>query len=313
MSFYRVACSPLERRRAELVKVAGKVELHAPELARVRSRRLARIVGGAAGVLGAAGLPITLFVDQARSPLPTEWLFGSVAAALGSWALTRAVLGTVSARALVARAVAGHDLASLDASNPWVRIAGSLSRMEAWSLALPLVAASLLGPLAMHGAVFSVMSAIDAAPFAKSFARWILLSSIIVGHAHLALAICTARYARRLACTETAELSSETLRRAWRSALLSVVVISSAPGILLLGIPPFLTLVTGLVLVPALYAVARAAIVHERSVLQRVEDDVAHVRVEIEDMEAARDALVAEPDDGACALPMQDRAATLAL
>jgi len=143
---------------------------------------------------------------------------------------------------------ARDPLADLDA-----RVA-RLRRLRGASLALPLVAMSLLGPLTLH---FPFAATADVS--ARDYGEWIQLSGMIVGIAHLVLAGMSVRYVSRLLAAQDTGVPL-VLHREWMFALGIVVVASCLPGIVFLAIPPVLTAVTGVVLVPMMFHWAHAAL-----------------------------------------------------
>jgi hypothetical protein len=114
---------------------------------------------------------------------------------------------------------------------------------------------------------------LESTPFAvRDFDTWIVLSMIIVPHAHLVVVACAARYARALVRNfpyrpENAGVGGALASVGYATAM------SAVPGIVLIGIPPALTAVTGLVFIPAMYALARHWIAGDRRIEARCASD----------------------------------------
>src|SRR5260370_38098921 len=87
---------------------------------------------------------------------------------------------------------------------------------------------------------------------ARGYDEWIRVSVLIVGNAHIALAVCAFLFARRLHRSSLEEMHCR-FHALWLKALGITVLVSAAPGVLLLAIPPVLTFVTGIAFVPGLF------------------------------------------------------------
>ena len=86
------------------------------------------------------------------------------------------------------------------------------------------------------------------------------MSVIIVGHAHLALMIMTVRWAWRL---RPSSLTVD-VHPSWATALLVAAGVACVPGVILFALPPILVGITGLLFVPALFAITARRIQTER-------------------------------------------------
>jgi uncharacterized membrane protein len=86
-----------------------------------------------------------------------------------------------------------------------------------------------------------------------------VISGMTVGLAHLTLVGMSLRYVGRLLAAE-ATGAPLALHGEWMFALGIVVLASCLPGIVFLAIPPVLTAVTGVVLVPMMFTWAHAAL-----------------------------------------------------
>ena len=236
---------------------------HHSDGARVYRRRLAR---AAAGVVGAAGGAVMLLA----SGLSLIWFDDApplnvfvLAAALVSAALTYVVatssagrwLSEGLARLAVLSGDLDRDLERLERAQPAKLVRDSADRLAQLSIGGPLVAVALLGPLAVQFGVSAFPILLDNASPVEAFGPWMAISAAIVGHAHVALAFVSWRYAKRLLAGNAPRPVREGL-----VALGWTVLASCLPGILLIGLPPLLTAATGVVLVlPAFYWAHRAA------------------------------------------------------
>ena len=129
------------------------------------------------------------------------------------------------------------------------------------SLALPLAGASLLLPLTIHALVGKLMG-VDG----HASDGWVVVSLVVVGHAHLVLAFVAARAGWRMGASSanggTIVTSSPWRALAWTTAAAGV------PGMVLYAIPPLLTFATGLVFVPAMYALAHHIALRDSDLLR---------------------------------------------
>jgi hypothetical protein len=122
----------------------------------------------------------------------------------------------------------------------------ALARYATASIALPLAGLALVMPLTLH------------APFAlldgdlRDLEKWMVMSVVLVGHVHIALAAFCYRFATRVRAGSRALLAptAEAMR-----ALGWCTLLACAPGIILLAIPPVLVMATGLAFVPASWVV----------------------------------------------------------
>lgn len=272
-------------RIATLRKSREHFEPYLPELRSIRAARLARIVGGAVGIGGAATMAALSLVEDRTGPMYA--LIGGGVGAVASWLLTRIVLGT-TARLRVGLSVEeklptltghlGDDLERLDHTDPLPRIERHLSGLETWSSALPLIAMSLLMPLTLHLIVAPLFG--PHYDFARSYSDWIRISLVIVGHAHLAIALLSYLFARKMKKMETSELAAMNVNRNWAKAWGITIGVSAVPGVVLLLVPPILAALTGLVFIPAMFLVMHARVLKERRVLEMaITDASTNVRV----------------------------------
>jgi hypothetical protein len=251
----------------ELASAYDHARPYLPVLHATLAKRYARAAAGAVGIAGA--LAMVALAATTDDEGPTYALLGACLAAIATYTIVRAVLGT---RTLASRFVprfappnelvpplltgeAQTDLGILARSNPLAALRARLARIEPWSLELPLVAASLLTPLTLH----FLAVALFAGPDLRSFATWIRVSLVVVGHAHLALAACAVRYARRLRIE-----GSSNVHREWGKALAIAVGVAAVPGVILFVVPPALSALTGITFIPIMYLVADAWVSSER-------------------------------------------------
>ena len=276
---YRSLEPVLRQRVADLCerreRDAGFVDL----ARRVASRRIARAVGGAVGVaLGVASFAAALggFCLE-RSASVHLARVTSTGLLLFAWpaALVFTALARFVARALLSVdgrvPMSGNpavDLANLEATDP-LRDARDLAvAWERKSAVFPVAALSLLAPLTLHGLVWFALGRPQ--PFESGmgdFGEWIALSVVIVGHAHLALLVCAVRWAYKLGSVETPRLRLG-VGNAWGTALLVSAGVACLPGVVLIGIPPILVLVTGLAFVPLMYFWTARTVARERVALE---------------------------------------------
>jgi hypothetical protein len=235
--------------------------------------------GGVGTAMGAVALLSGLLADGASYAesqgieATATWLL------LGTWpaALVAGVVGVVVARLSTSVlldapvTISGDpakDLARLEADDPLCNLRRLASRWEFASAALPLAALSLAAPLTIHWFVAELLGIGTLGPTAREFGKWIAMSALIVGHAHLALLLMAVRWAWTLRTCETLALRSAGSR--WVRALLCAVGVAAVPGIVLLAIPPVLVALTGLVFIPAMYALTARRVERERLALGAV-------------------------------------------
>lgn len=128
---------------------------------------------------------------------------------------------------------------------------GPSARLALWSVRAPLIGLSLALPLTLHWPFFVV------AP--DRFASWVMLSLVIVGHAHLVVAGLAFWLSRAI-------VEDPGGARAWASSGIVVVAATATAAVpgLAIVLPPMLTLVTAVFIFPALYTWARDTVVDER-------------------------------------------------
>jgi hypothetical protein len=139
-------------------------------------------------------------------------------------------------------------------------------RTAGWSWALPLAGASLLLPLTILGLGMDFVHRIVRAE--DHLDRATFLPVLLVGHAHLVLAVLAGRAGWRMGTSivtdETISTSSPWRALAWTTAAAAV------PGIVMFAIPPVLTFIIGGTFVPLMDGLAEAGAVRERELLRTV-------------------------------------------
>jgi hypothetical protein len=233
-------------------------------------------VAGTVGLTAALATAICACLDETSAA--AEVLIGGAVAAPLTYALSRVLLafgGLLSkGPAWTSPKLTGDlaaDLARIDASSPLHRIARRLGSLEAWSSALPLAAISLLAPLTLHF-LFCLATGFEST---RDFGKWIQISLVIVGHAHLTLMALAIAFSRKMARLETDQLARLSIHREWGKALGITVAVSAVPGVILLAVPPVLSAITGVVFVPFMFALMRRRVLSERATMQLAEEAVA--------------------------------------
>lgn len=267
---------------------------HLPSLRAVFSARVARIIGGAVGIFGALLMAVIAASDDGGA---AAWaLVLSVIAAIGSWLSARLALGLISRLGRGLRiegklpalsGVLADDLSRLDESDAREQIDRDLGRLELWSTSLPLIATSLLAPLSIHFCAAPLFG--PHYDFMRSYAGWIRISLVVVGHAHLALAFMAHRFAKKMRSKSPTDLREMPLTGEWGRALGIAVLVAAIPGILLLVVPPVLSAITGILFIPFMFVLMHHNLTHERSAIEMATTmaTVSSVRVTPEDVDSA--------------------------
>lgn len=250
-------------------------------------RRVARVVAGSVATLGGLALFAIALLVFARYPglgdlLSDEKIEGPSTFVRPPWNPTLILIGAglsslvayyfarlaarlhvrrVFARGITRSGDAAADLSRLETDGPWPVLKRRVSRLEYASVLMPMLGVSLLAPLTLHLPVGVAMGDFS------NFGGWICTSAAIVGHAHLTLCVCCFFYARRLHRGAEADLLTRRSRD-WVIALGFTVLTASVPGIILLGAPPAITAVTGLVFIPLLFNTMRARVIEERAAVR---------------------------------------------
>jgi hypothetical protein len=281
---YRSSYQHIVGTRVAEVKLAA--DQLAPLLPHLRSVLAARRARVAAGTVGVAAAILVAAASIADDTAPTLVLIGGGGAALLTYVMGRALGALRGAGVGRIPALTGHldaDLARLEAESP-VRAIASVTeetdRLETWSTGLPLAAIALLAPLTLHFGFWVLLCAPHASLEScfRDFTQWIRASLLIVGHAHLALVVCTARFARKMRRLDAPQLGAMSTGPEWAKALGLAVLVAALPGLLLFAIPPLLAAGTGLAFIPFMYVFMHHRLRTERTILQLARD-AAQVRI----------------------------------
>lgn len=286
MSAYRSADAPiLAQRNAEVEAQHDLLEPELPALRDVHASRIARIVSGATGLVGA--FFVCLFAIGDDKVAPTSALLVSVGAMIASWALARIVFGLLPLKRLFPAKppvrYTGHlatDLAAIDARSPWPEIERKVDQLESASTSLPLAAISLLAPLTIHLPFAMVFFDTDT----DGFSSWIRMSLVIVGFAHLTLMALAIRFASSMSKMATEDIVDMPIHRKWLATWGLTIAAGCVPGIVLLLVPPILVTITGLAFIPFMFMWIRRRLLSERAVIALAEEACAerHVQVRVD-------------------------------
>jgi hypothetical protein len=259
----------LAERRLEEAEVES---VSLPLLCRAYERRVARTAAGLVGLIGGVAMfgdALRLMIENSTvnpssSGELTVLLVGAWALALPTYFVAQVVARTrwrrLGVSAIDRTGDAAKDLAELELRVPRVAALRRAAARERWSIALPMVALSLLTPLTLH---LLVACAFGLAP---SYGQWIAISVALVGHAHVALAVTCWMWAKRVAATPTEELIAGK-PRGWGKSLAAAFVCGLVPGVVLLAVPPALVIITGLVFIPAMYSAMHHQVTSERAAI----------------------------------------------
>ena len=239
------------------------------------ARRVARAAAGAGWTLGFLVMAVEAActylndhsVRHATPLLFVAWTLG-LTAYLGGYAWAhlwlRGALYCPFARGPSLR----DDAARLEATMPDREARAWVDAQERRSVALPMMGFSLLMPLTLHWAVFSFVSLymgrLDDLLRSEGFGWWIGLSLVLVGHCHAVLVLLCWRFARRVRSLSLEALSTAS-DGGWTA--LGWVVLSSLPLAMLYMVPTLLVAMTGMMVIPLLFAVMRRKVLAERMVL----------------------------------------------
>lgn len=292
---YRSASGPMLERKVEAIVAEGSdLDDSLPALRRIRGARIGRIAAGAVG-LGGAALTALFAALEAADALPfgsevnRELVTGSLLGGGCAFVLAL-VFGSVIGRHLpaawmsstfTAPAMTGRledDLAAVEAAAPRKRIAAKLEALRFHSVALPLLALSFLLPLTLH---FPFALVGFDATFAN-YAKWIQISSVVVGLAHVVLAVASWFFARKIGGRTTEDLGTIHVHKEWAKALLAAVVGSAIPGALLLLVPPILAAITGIAFIPFMFVWAYRRMVSEQGMIEATLGDATAAPVTTE-------------------------------
>lgn len=245
----------------------------------VYSRRVARLAAGTTAVVGFFVMVLAAILkamDGNRGgslfPGPTVVLLDSVllsvvvyvttrvGAAVTFWQRVRASMGTSDD--VLAQA------ARLEEGGVRRTAMELASRHERWGIAAPMAGISLLAPLTMHLVLYWLpMRAPGSDRWLASFDVWIQASLILVGIAHVTLALLCVRFGRLVAEARTSVLASKIPVGAW-TALGYTILASCIPGLIAFALPVAITAVTGLVFIPPMFVFMYRRATRERQALE---------------------------------------------
>lgn len=264
MPVYRDHLVAARYRQQQIAREHGPTVV--PEaLCEIYARRVGRIAAGVAALGGllamAAHFVFTLEYRQIAIYLPIAWGAAALAYLVGR------CLGGPLLRRRVEReyATSGDifvDLGRLDARRPREFMLDQVHQHERLGLQVPLLAAALLAPLSLHLLVGVLWLGVPI----SSFGQWIITSAVLVGHAHITLALFALFHGARLQQELDRGLEVPGASRGG-VALLWTIGASAVPGLVLLCVPPILVAITGLVFVPWLFHWASKTARFERATL----------------------------------------------
>jgi hypothetical protein len=249
-------------------------------LAGVHGRRVGRIAGGIAGIGGFAAMVVWLVgcwaLEKEMRGEATAMLFASWGLALVVYAVASKIGEAWFGRAgIPARSKdVWADIERLSGIEPDRELRAQVDRSEVWSVALPMMAVSLLGPLTLHGVVYGVLclgswfhGGSGSEPMFGGFDWWIAFSLALVGHAHLVAAGLCYRYAKKARALKVEEVD-EMSERSERRTFWWTVLAAAIPGGLLYLIPPVIALFTGYGISWLMFRIMRRTIIQERYALE---------------------------------------------
>ncbi len=286
---YRSIDAIIEDRLARFHARRAQEQAPSDAVARVYAARRGRIAGGIAGVVCGGLMFLSAFLSlgprvldlpsDSRGAVPTYLLAGGGIAAL--------VVASMARRAARRRAAASlrqepaltgdgpEDIGRIERADPLGDLRARAAALETKSVALPLVAIALLAPLTMHGIVVLGISMVNGrwVGNASDFGVWIGVSGIVVGVAHVTLAVRVALWARSLRDRETRSFD-KIVHGEWTLTLFITAISAFVPGVFIASheealsvIPPVLVLVTGIAFLPFAYVATVRQLKRERPIL----------------------------------------------
>jgi hypothetical protein len=273
-TFYRDASFGVDLRIDDLVTERRNALPAALSQARVRERRAGRIVAGITGIAG--GSLLMLLAVASFVPRPARPNGDLQCLLFGAWLAVGIAyaLGRVGAKILFGEP--GIPRRSGDRWDYLARLEAPLfsdkdrawtDRLEVWSVALPMMAMALLAPLTIHAVVVGVARVVTgSSPVFLGFDRWIAWSVVLVGHAHVTLAVLSYRFAKEIRALQWYEIEPRG-RGLSATAVLWTVAASAVPGAILLLIPPAVTLVTAMLFSPLMFGFMERSVIKERAAL----------------------------------------------
>jgi hypothetical protein len=252
---------------AEVEEANAQVRPHLRALRDVSHARLARVLGGTAGLAGGAAMAYAAATTNDASATDAM-LVGSLAIPV-TWVAAKAVLriwNRFQRAATPEIALVGDlktDLDAIergDARKETAKLEASAAKLEVASVALPIAGITCLMPLLLHWLFLNCFGR----ETNSGFAEWIRISLVIVGHAHVALALCGYFFAKKLKAMHLDELATMKIHREWTKAWLITIGVSCLPGIILILVPPILVAITAIAFVPFMWTLLHRSVVQER-------------------------------------------------
>lgn len=262
-AYDHIVGSKLEQTREARSMIAP----HLPLLRTIVQARLSRILAGAVGIAGATGMAITSAIASTQE-LPTDFLLGSSVALVFAWIAGRLLFragDTFAPDESTEPVLTGElhrDLELItrsDARREANALEARADRLEVASIAVPMIAISLLMPLFLHWCVGHLF---ENEP--REYAFWIRGSLVLVGHAHIALAILCYLFAKKLHRADLDVIGNLKIHREWAKIWLIVIGVSCVPGLLFFAIPPLLVAFTGLAFIPFMVMTMKGNVQKER-------------------------------------------------
>jgi len=259
---YHLATDYRDPRGAMAARWERAQEANAPHLepALKLAELYGRSAGRIAGAVTAALLVVAAFVSalvelgvHEVSSSPTLLLLLAFPAAIPAYFITRAAAMRSFRRELRSRLEVSGDLHAVEVLEGGLLTLARrrLEDVRVLGLSLPLAAVALAGPLLLHFMVYLVAESATFSPIRlEQFSLWIGASAMMVGVAHAALVVLSHDYVTQL-------VRGVARRRWWVPSLGWTTLASMIPGVLALGIPVLLTLMTGAVIIPLMYGWAR--------------------------------------------------------
>ena len=265
----------LERRDQLFADASHRLADCQPALRSLYARRVARAAAGAATTIALGLCAVWTLVGSIWGV--TERLLGSALLALPVYWLARVWAGRRFDQRVTLRLRRTPDpfadIERLEAEGAPLSCARELcERLETRSIAYPMVAFALAGPLLLHFVVYAMFVRGVHQHGYRDFDTWILVSALFVGHAHVYLALRAAAFARDLRLDQrlyqpgTARVEAA---RCGNSAWAGTTGISALPGVVLLAIPPLLVAITGGFVIPLMFRLAGRTVLRERALLTR--------------------------------------------
>ncbi len=229
--------------------VEGQLSELPRALHRMYACRQARIWAAGAGLAGFAAVLIDVLFGAKHLTQILIATWSAVAITSGvAWLAAGEVLRRRTLHTFAPTGDPLVDLMKLESGGARAYATERVKQLERLSLLLPLVCLSLLTPLTLHLLVGVTLLGVSV----EKFNSWILLSLVLVGHAHAGLVVFSIHH---ITAVQRALDHGAPVLGGSRGALalLWTVSLSAVPGAVLLFIPPVLVATTGAVFVPGMF------------------------------------------------------------